>query len=486
MDEVRVLNFARAAADVRDTWFGVGNLSAPSASIAGNNGNAPVSQTSPPEAAPRPEKASFILLRDRTTQTPKDNQVRVNGEGLAGVQGRIERNGQLLSDVFVKTADNAGRAAAFTITVGPNVRLGPAELVIFNQNGGKTSVPVQIIEPGSFAPEADTMGLWHLDEKDNQPLLANAAGPEWNLVAGVRVQPAAGRFGLARAQLDASALPNDAAQRLFNGSFTVEGWVNSQPLDGDYLLFGQGAGDNPSIALKLLASGKLQAELQDASGKRWNTQAQPPTANLTDGGWHSFALTLDREAGRLTFYVDGQPCGEALLPEGFGPLRQNGPTLHWGVSLKPDGGAFPGLLDELRLSAGSHKPEKIALDYAGHDAPLVTFIQPDANDGNAFTLYGYALNGVKAMLEGAETTLETEAVSSHQLRLKLPAAISDRAAPLRIIITDGFGQTALVELPPSGGNRAAERYLRPDPPARGLNRQRAARAASLRRMAVNR
>jgi hypothetical protein len=241
-------------------------------------------------------------------------------------------------------------------------------------------------------------------------------------------------------------------------SFTVEGWLKtqSQSLDRDYVLVGKetNSGQNTDFTLKALTSGALRAEVYDTNGLVW--QAETLTlVGLTDGQWHAVALVVDREAGLLALYIDGQLQIAAPAPAGFGALRNLGQPLQFGC-FDADGPAatgpaeFPGVLDEMRISSSAHRPEKIAADFYGHEEPQATLIRPAVVRKGAgpveVTLSGYGLGGatVTAIQPGATVAVRSSTPTS--IRLTLTLSDSVPVGPMLLTVSDALGRSSTVEV----------------------------------------
>jgi hypothetical protein len=100
------------------------------------------------------------------------------------------------------------------------------------------------------------------------------------------------------------------------------------------------------------------------------------TATVNDGRWHHVVAEADRQARRLTVYVDGQTDAQSAGP---GPESISNPAdLHVGGC--PDGGHLAGTIDFMRLALGTLADAKTTIeelyawqfdgpflrDFAGH------------------------------------------------------------------------------------------------------------------------
>jgi hypothetical protein len=486
IDEVRILNFARSSAQISDTWLGT--------STAGS-GNAPASPqaTQPPEqiAPPQPQMridsvAPAEVVRDRSAREARVTTIDLKGADLGGIKASVMRDGKELEAIVVKLRGNSDTNVSLSLAVAPKVPLGPAQLVLSKSGYADAAVGIRVIEPSEFALEADTVGLWHLDEKeDGATRLLDSSEHAITLATSQTSRTAEGRFGGGRTLARATAEASSDALNFGASSFTVESWVKTDALERDYVLVGKetNSGQNTDFTLKALASGALRAELYDNNGQVWQVETLD---NVADGRWHAVAVAVDREAGALSLYIDGQLRNATLMPAGFAGLRNLGQPLEFG-SFDADGSVttgreeFPGVLDEIRISSTAHRPDKIAADFFGHDEPQVTLVSPGlVRKGSGpveVTLSGYGLAGAAVTTEQRGITLKL--ISSTATTIKLSVVLSDSvpAEPILLRISDALGRNANAELKvserlmgirmsdPSGaspGRSASNRFIPPN------------------------
>jgi hypothetical protein len=379
----------------------------------------------------------------------------IEGEGLSGVAARVMRDGQSLSSVAVSAQDSSDSQAHLALAVAPNAPLGPAQLVFSKSSYADVAVDIRVIEPGEFALEADTVGLWHLDERDEGAThLLDASDHAINLTTVQASRVAEGRFGGGRSLARATAETNSDALLFGTSSFTVESWVKTEALDRDYVLVGKetSSGQNTDFTLKALSSGALRAELYDTNGLTWQAETLDSVA---DGKWHAVALVVDREAGSLSLYIDGQLTAGNPMPTGFAGLRNLGQPLEFGC-FDADGPSgtgreeFPGILDETRISSTAHRPEKIAADFFGHDEPQITRIRPavlrQGTGPVAVTISGYGLAGARVTANQPGVTVVVVSSTPTGLELSLVLSNSVAPGPIQLSITDALGRTTVAEL----------------------------------------
>jgi hypothetical protein len=385
------------------------------------------------------------------------------------------RDGQPLTSVAATVRDSADAEAHLSLAVAPNTPLGLAQLVLSKTGYADAVVEIRVVEQSEFAAEPDTVGLWHLDERDEGVAHLLDVGPSAiNLTSSPASRAAAGRFGNGRTLARATADANSNALAFGASSFTVEGWVKSEALQRDYVLIGKetNTGQNTDFTLKALASGALRAEIYDASGVVWQAETLPGTGSLTDGQWHAVALVVDREAGMLLLYVDGDLHMAAPAPVGFAAVRNLGQPLEFGCfdADGPAAGApeeFPGVLDELRISSTAHKAEKIALDFFGHDEPQFTLIRPVVVAKGApveVTLSGYGLAGATATANQPGITVNVLSTNATSIKCSVTVSDSIAAGPALLIFNDAQGRNFSIEFTVAErqtGNRSGVREAKP-------------------------
>jgi hypothetical protein len=402
-----------------------------------------------------------------------------DGANLSGITARVVRDGQPLDTIKGHVKASTDSQAQVELAVSPNTPLGPAQLVLSKPGYTDVAVEIRVVEPSEFALEADTIGLWHLDEREKGMAHLLDAGPNAiNLTGAPASRSADGRFSAGRTRTRATADASNSALFLGNSSFTIEGWLKTASLGRDYVLIGKETnnGQNTDFTLKALASGALRAEIYDAAGLVWQAETLAGTGALTDDRWHAVAMVVDRETGWLSLYIDAQLRMMQPAPAGFGVVRNLGQPLQLGTydadsttAIGPD--EFPGVLDEFRISASIHTAEKIAADFFGHDEPGITFVRPPVVRKGGLpievTLFGYGLMGatVSPNQPGVSATVLSSTLTS--VRILLSVSDSVPAGPMPLIFKDvlgrGFSVEFTVEERPAG-NRVGFNASPPDIP----------------------
>ncbi|HKU73806.1 MAG TPA: LamG-like jellyroll fold domain-containing protein [Pyrinomonadaceae bacterium] len=494
IDEVRIQNFPRTAAQIADTWFGTNGGGQSSLRIEAPDENLAV--------APRQEMivntvTPHLVTRDRASRQPLVTGLALAGANLSGVNARIVRDGQPLNSVDARVKVTTDSQAQLDLAVSPNTPLGPAQLILSKQGYSDVAVEIRVIEPSEFALEADTIGLWHLDERQKGMAHLLDVGPNAiNLTSAPASRPVNGRFDTGRTLARATADANNSALVFGNSSFTIESWVKAPALGRDYVLIGKETnnGQNTDFTLKALASGGLRAEIYDTAGLVWNAETLAGAGTLTDDQWHAIALVVDRETGWLSLYIDAQLRMMQPAPVGFGAVRNLGQPLQFGssdsdstITNGPD--EFPGVLDEIRISSTVHTAEKIAFDFFGNDEPKITFVRPPVVRKSAgpfeVTLSGYGLIG--ATVAPSQPGVTATVISSTSTSIKVSLTVSDAVpvGPMPLLFKDvlgrGFSAEFTVEERPIG-NRIG---LSGGPPDIPPNRIKPPRGSSFRSSRLN-
>jgi hypothetical protein len=397
--------------------------------------------------------------RDKASREARVTLLTVTGADLTGVKASITRDGHTLKGITASVQASTETEARLSLAVSPNAPLGPAQLVLSKPGYKDVSTGLRVNEPSEFAHEADTVGLWHLDERDEGAAhLQDASEHNLHLSAAQASRVDKGRFGAGRKLARATAETTGEALAFGTNSFTLEGWVKTGALERDYVLIGKETnnGQNTDYTLKLLANGTMRAEIYDTGGALWQAETSALDAPaLTDNQWHSVALVVDRGANLMFIYIDGRGRAVVPAPQDFAAVRNMGQPLEFGC-YDADSNAtagpeeFPGLIDEFRVSSTAHTMEKIAADFFGHDAPEVTRSHPPLLQRGAgaipVTLFGYGLSGATVSTNQTDVTINV--VSATQTRVNLFITIPANApvGPIQLTLTDALKQTANVEM----------------------------------------
>ncbi|RPJ61419.1 MAG: hypothetical protein EHM23_06995, partial [Acidobacteria bacterium] len=405
------------------------------------------------------------VVRDRLAAGGATSPLTIEGFGLQGLTARLTRSDIPVPTVSVVVSDSTSRSAQVLVSVLPQTMLGPATLVLESGEEEFARLPIDIIEPGPLAREPDTVVLWHLDEIDPGAAQLADSGPfTTQATADPDSGPSDGRFGGGRARANLQA-DNDFGSADFDGSsFTLECWVKTEPVPRAYMLVGKSntGGSGPRYKLTLLPDGTLRGWLVDTGSRQWAADAGPVLADaggnrslkpIDDNQWHMVTMVVDRLAGLLKLYIDGIERASSAMPAGF-LSPATGLALRAGVQDPAVYGTgpveFPGVLDEIRLSSSAHTPGKAAIDFFGHDAPLVTSFSPAAvaRDTVAFpiTLHGYGMSGGLVGIDDPTITINSAVAGVAKVDVELTIPAGRPAGSARLTITDPAGRLASGDL----------------------------------------
>jgi hypothetical protein len=459
IDEVRMQNFARSTAQIADTWYGTNNAGGGSAPQTPNSGAPSIQPT--PAIAPQPQILATsltpnLVVRSKGIETPQVTNVTIAGVNLKGVSALATRDGEPLKGIVATVTDAGDAGVQIALAVAPNTPLGPAQLVLSKRGYQNAVAEIRVIEPSEFALEGDTVGLWHLNEgAEAGAHLIDNGERGINLTSEQASPVVAGRFGAARTLARATADANSDALSFGAASFTVDGWVKTPALEHDAVLVAKETSDgqNTDFRLKMLSSGALRVELFDTSGLSWQAETVPATVNIADNQWHAVTFVVDRESGLLSLYVDGVIRVVVPAPTEFTALRNLGSPLVFGGldAIRTTSSAeLAGAIDELRISASAHNPEKISTDFFGHDEPLVTLVRPIAiRKGKGpieVTLSGYGFQGSTVKANQPGVSVAVASITSTTIKLSLSLAESVGSEPIELTITDALGRTTIAEV----------------------------------------
>ncbi|MGH9765358.1 MAG: LamG domain-containing protein, partial [Blastocatellia bacterium] len=324
------------------------------------------------------------------------------------------------------------------------------------------TINVQISEQAPLVAEPDTLLLWHLDETGNGAVNIADSGPlAITGTASGNSTAAPGRFGGGRTRAAIVAGSDFGAFDFKNSSFSLECWVNTQPVGRTFTLVGRddGSGTTNDFALQLFPSGGLQGYAIDTAGILATTVMPGTVFNVDDGQWHYLVMVVDRNANQLVLYVDGQLAASSSLPAGFGSLRNQGQTLKAGhfVNSAPSsfGGPleFTGVLDDVRVSSTAHTLNQVQQDFGGSTLLEATSCSPSLIPRNKsaqqptvtpVVVTGFNLDGITAQLLrngqsfGATVSISSSSYRQANLTVTVPPATA--LGPAQIVLSKP-GQT---------------------------------------------
>lgn len=226
-----------------------------------------------------------------------------------------------------------------------------------------SSVRADFVGAGEYAPDANTIILWHLNEGsgttvDNASTTnGDGDGSVTNTTAPEPVWSTSGRFGNGmEAQNDVEGhLTGSLYGKSITSVFTFDGWfkpsTNHDPgSDASYL-----AGISNGFFVRSVSSGtntRFDFSVNNGSGS-WtsNLSYTMPTADYLDGNWHHIALVFEGSGQSMHIYFDNQEKATGTAASDAGPLNRSlivGGSVPW----SPDNLSYEyiGLFDEIRLS----------------------------------------------------------------------------------------------------------------------------------------
>ncbi len=133
---------------------------------------------------------------------------------------------------------------------------------------------------------------------------------------------------------------------------------------------GRGQADNSNLDINytfgLTSAGLLRASFEAfpvngvAGGADFEAVAEHPA--VEDGVWTHAAVTYDAASGQWNFYLNGQPAGSVAGTAGAVPRYDSIQPVGIGTAFDSNGvpqGAFPGLIDEVRIWNHVRTPEQV-------------------------------------------------------------------------------------------------------------------------------
>ncbi|MGH9765077.1 MAG: LamG domain-containing protein, partial [Blastocatellia bacterium] len=340
---------------------------------------------------------------------------------------------------------------------------GPATIDVLNDHGlgglpGGFTYTADSKTP--FAVEPDTLLLWHLDEQGSGSVRTVDSGPlHLTGTASGNSSSAQGRFAGGRSRAAIVADPDFASLDFSKNSFTVECWENTAPVGRTFDLAGRddSNGTTNDFGIWLFPSGQIQAYVIDTNGTNVAATVNHGVYPIDDSQWHSLAMVVDRSAGQILLYIDGQVRASNSLPGTFAAVRDQGQPFKAGhyVSSAPStsGGPleFTGTLDEVRISASAHSASLIQQEFQGTQGSLgIVALQatpPTVAIGatSEVDVSGYNLAGAAAtVIDSAGVAVPSQVVGTSATlgRLQLTVGIQAAIGAATINLTSSAGSAA--------------------------------------------
>ncbi|HEY0407421.1 MAG TPA: LamG-like jellyroll fold domain-containing protein, partial [Pyrinomonadaceae bacterium] len=390
------------------------------------------------------------ILRERAGLPSYVNQLTVNGYNLDGATARLQINGQTADAVVIITGSTY-RQAIVSVDAAATVPLGDGQLVFSKQGQADVAIDVRIGDQAESAGFTDTVLLWNLNETGNGAVRILDTGPlgiHGTAINTSLAQP--GHFGGGRSKPVIIADYDNGALGFNSSSFTVECWFKTGLLGRTYTLVGKedfygGYYGPPEYAIRITPSGGLRALAYDTSQRQWKAEMFPSTYEIDDNLWHHAAMVVDRTNNKLSLYVDGVERASSTMPAGFGALYNSGQQFRAGKYAIYDeatfGGAeeFPGVLDDIRISASAHTAEQVVANMNGVPGLRINSYSPQEAPRNKatgetlstlITLTGFGLDGASASLMrngqplNATATVEASSFYQAQVRLSVNSSVA--------------------------------------------------------------
>jgi len=391
---------------------------------------------------------TLVMTGNRLLSSSGDNPVVEIGGNRAWVVGSL-----------------AGSPDQLTVVTPPGVP-GPASIEVITDRGVSVLPSAFVFEPESktpFAVEPDTVLLWHMDEPSPGSWGGDVmpdSGPFdlWGEYTSTS-QAVEGRFGYARSGLVWNEDDNGVTD-FGKSSFTVDCWFRSSPVPKAYMLAGKQVWIS-GYGLSLLPSGAVQAWIRNESLADWSVQT-PGELLVADDRWHSVSMVVDRENQTLSVYVDGLVRAATPEPANFGDIGVEsdgcvsvGEGDYRDSTVGPQ--AFPGAIDEVRLSSRAHGPEEILQVFQGTEGPLpfsVFSAQPALfirGTEAEIALKGYNLYQPRvAIVDGSGAAYPAEIVggsaTESRVRIPIPPSATPGSATLEVRSPSGALTTFSVRL----------------------------------------
>ncbi|MBN1790231.1 MAG: T9SS type A sorting domain-containing protein [Bacteroidales bacterium] len=215
---------------------------------------------------------------------------------------------------------------------------------------------------GEYVTDANTIGLWHLNETSGTSAYDFSGNGNNGSIIGTTV--GSGQFGSAREFYTASdqiSVTNDESLNFGTGSYTIEFWVKAPPNSGGHPMHKRGNTtlgttgrgwftniENNKIAISLYNDPTLDGEAGNCGIMS--------IRDVADDTWHHVAFVNTYES--ILCYIDGFLDSQAPIPWQGSP--DNDGILDIGVNSHT--GEFLGALDEIRISNKARTPDEFSVN----------------------------------------------------------------------------------------------------------------------------
>ena len=155
-------------------------------------------------------------------------------------------------------------------------------------------------------------------------------------------------------------IPKSESLTIADQSWTIEVWIkpsSNQPTHSPIL--STGFGNSIGYGLRISYLQNLYGQFQGGIEKVKGAGSGNVAAIIFDGKWHQAVLVLDREnGGQISVYLDGANVTAEQVTQSFPiDLKSNPTEIYIGlVNSSTSLAGYVGLIDEIRISRGVHKP----------------------------------------------------------------------------------------------------------------------------------
>lgn len=236
------------------------------------------------------------------------------------------------------------------------------------------------ITTGALRPDANTVGLWHLDETSGTGAFLKDVSGNGNDGTPTGTTVSDGISDKARnfnGDTDYVSIPDSTS--LKPSQITVEAWIRADTITNNDTILGKTTSSSwtDGYGLDLYGNSKLHFWV-NAYNNSSKTEATIPT-----GQWVYVVGTYDQVNTKL--YVNGQMISSAAYTTA---ITHSSSPFEIG-RLRSDSYNFDGLVDELRVSNIARPPEEIAENYRmGRDHRISRTISPnDLTNKSKFPFY---------------------------------------------------------------------------------------------------
>ena len=213
------------------------------------------------------------------------------------------------------------------------------------------------VSSGQLQPDANTVGLWHLDETGGSGAYIKDYSGNGNHGTPTGTTLTQGRIGKARSfngSSDYIDLPANILTATTTATISMWFKSNTYPYDGDYLWIYDNA-NSPEIRI-YLSGNSIFASGYDNSTYQFYMGG---TCDDPSKGWHHVALTL--KPNEVSFYIDGK----LFVMDPLATFTHSSSSQHRLGYYSSVGGSsyFNGLIDEVKISNIARTHEEIAEEY---------------------------------------------------------------------------------------------------------------------------